>query len=364
MKMQRLLKISLPLILIPFGLGCSLFHKKSDTAASPPPDSALMVQFDKGLKLLEEENYNSASLTFERILNQNPTSEFELVTMFNAGAAREGLKDCKGAADRYRKAVAGARGKFPQIESQSLYRLSFAYECLGMDAKVITSLLEVKSRSLGLGDETVLTELPARLAAAYARAGNTALSREYYDQANKGLEDLKVSFRSRARYAEVLARTLFFMGRLNLPDERIKNNAKAYIENLRTLQPYLAQSVALNAPTWSEKSFHQIANAYDTVWNYVDRSPSDEKQDKLLKENQDRRYRLMIAKEASRALENLKILNNVPLKPGSFADRLNRMVQIQEQKLTRLLSDNSVTTLPSEEARKREGLRREGRFKQ
>lgn len=351
-------------LLLSTQVGCSLFHKKKDGGSSAStPDPKVMVQFEKGLKYLEEENYTSASVTFERILAQNPTSEFELVTMFNAGAAREGIRDCKGAADRYRKAVAGARGKFPQIESQSLYRLSFAYECLGVDPKVITSLLEIKSHPMGLPDETLLTELPARLAAAYARAGNKELSREYYDQANKGLEDLKVSFRSKARYAEVLARTLFFMGRLNLPDERVKSNAKAYLENVRTLQPYLAQSIALDAPTWSEKSYGQLANAYEQVWNYVDQSPTDEKKDALLKENESRRYRLMIAKEASHALEALKLLNNVPIRPGSLADRLNRMLAAQEKRFSKLLTDNSVTTLQSLESQKREGLKREGRLR-
>jgi tetratricopeptide (TPR) repeat protein len=343
-----------------FFIGCGSAAKKTvDT--NPPPNPQALADFNRGLQFLETEDYDEASRVFEAILVRNPVSEFELVTMFNAGAAREGLHDCKGAADRYRKVIAASSKIAPQLHSQGLYRLSYAYECLGNDAKVIASLLEVRNHVNSLTEDILQAELPARLAAAYARVGNNKTAKFYYDQANKGLALLKVSYRQRAKYDELVARILFLMGRINQPDEHAKDKPKAYLENIRLLQSYLYQSIELEVPVWSEKSLKQLVNSYEQLWSYVDEINAASS-DPLVKENLERKMRLQIARDADKALLELKSYQTSEGKSGGLVSKLSFVVAKQEQRFRQLVAANAETTLQSKESRDREGIKRKGRL--
>ncbi len=346
------MRIYLCAVLI-LSLGCAS-SKKRESTATPAPDSRVMVEFEKGLKYLEEEKYEMAARTLDQLLVDKPASEFDLVVSFNAAAAREGMKDCKGAAERYRRIFNVAKTKFEPIANQALYRLSYAYECLGADAKVISSLLDLRKKTNGIAEDISLAEIPARLAAAYARVENRDLSLQYYDLANQGLNQLRVNFRSRAKYDDVMARTLFYMGRLTLPDERAKVKPKAYLENVRALQPYLVQAVIMDVPTWSQKSYQQLSNAYARLWDYVEQVKSSETKDVLLKEVEDRNARLAIAREAMISLGTLrKMVTTVPIKPQSVPGEMLQFIDGQDKRFQSLLSANAVTTLPSLESQKR-----------
>jgi hypothetical protein len=338
-------------------VGCA-----STSKGPKPPEARAVAQFDKGYKFLETEDYTQASLIFETILVQNPATEFDMVAMFDAGAAREGMRDCKGAADRYRKVAFAAHGAVPQLKAQALYRLSFAYECLGDDTKVIASLLDVQKESGNLTEEIIRAELPARLAVAYARVGNSHQATIYFDQANRGLSELKNMHRTKAQYRDLIGRTLFFMGRVNLPDDKVKDRPRAYLENIRALQNYLYQAVEMEVPTWSERSLQQLHNAYEQLWSFVDDVHTNA-QDPLIRENQDRKTRLDIAREAIKSLETLRNYQTTPEQPGGALYKLNFIISREQQKFNQLVASNANTTLPSLEDQKREGLRREGRTK-
>lgn len=342
-------------------IGCAGSGRRGQNASNEP-EPQLVADFDNGLKLLEAEDYEQASRAFESLLVNNPTSEFEIVTLFNAGAAREGMKDCQGAADRYRKVVALAE-KIPQLKSQSLYRLSFAYECLGQDEKVIATLSDVRRTAFHFPEETLQAELPARLAAAYARLGNSQQAKVYYDQADKGLASLKLTFKTKAKYNGLLARTLFFMGRITLPDQRAQENPDVYLENVRALQPYLHQAIELEAPIWSDKAFKQLKNSYEQLWTVIAQAQFSKSKDPMVRQNSERLHKIEIAKSAALALAKLKMLQSLQEVRGGFLEKLNFFIAGQEKKLHKLVAENSETTLPSMESRQREGLRRQGRIR-
>jgi hypothetical protein len=150
------------------------------------------------------------------------------------------------------------------------------------------------------------------------------------------------------------------MGRINQPDEHAKDKPKAYLENIRLLQAYLYQSIELEVPVWSEKSLKQLVNSYDQLWSYVDgiNAPNA---DPLVRENTERKMRLQIAREADKALLELKNLQTSAGKTGGLVSKLSFVVARQEQRFRQLVAANAETTLPSAESREREGLKRKGR---
>lgn len=341
--------------------GCASENKVPNLPAKTDPN--LVKRFEEAYALLEQEKYPLAASAFEDILTKKPTSEFEAVVFYNAGAAYEGMKDCKTAATRYRRAVVLSRGKLPQIEVQALYRLSYVYECLGSDTKVISSLLDVKKRDNYLTDDLMKAELPARLAAAYGRVGNREQAKKYFTEAEIGLRLTREKYKESARPKEIMARILFFMGRLNPPENQLEVKTGVYLENLRQLQPYLWHAVELDEPNWSKRAAEQIDLAYKNVWRLVDR----EKPDSIEKDTDIVNRKLSLSKNrivqsaliSLRELKNLKLPNATP---GRIEQDLTRELKLTENKFVTFLAQNAEPTNPlTSDAKRREGLRREGR---
>ena len=249
--------------------GCA--SKKKNGTSYANQDQLLHKKFEKGLKYLDESKYSKAARIFNKLLVQKPTSNIDIIILFNSAIAYEGLKKCKTAARRFRQVIdASQQGRLPRVEAQALVRLSYVYECLGKDTHVITSLLDAKRRSKHLAPTVVKAELPARLAAAYLRLGNRKKSEMYFAQAENGIRSLRFSREDPVKVKDVLASTLFLMGRLDYNDKN-KISLNVFVENLRELQKYLLKSVEMGHKNWSPKAARQIVDAYKYIWEQVRR---------------------------------------------------------------------------------------------
>jgi tetratricopeptide (TPR) repeat protein len=245
--------------------GCaSWFAKRPDEALIRERRDLQNRDFGSAASLLDAGKYREAEVAFEEFLRKHPTSDLEFMAYFNLGAAAEGQSQCQKAVDMYRKILRGGKNKNTQIEAQAMFRLSYAYECLKDDAKVIASLRDLEARRGMLSDEMALAEWPARLAAAYARSGNRDLAERYFRMAEGGLKDLNSRTRDPQRKKELLARTLFFMGSM----ERQRFDPRkddAYLRGVGYLQAYLLKSVELETEPWSSKASAQILNLYQNL---------------------------------------------------------------------------------------------------
>lgn len=215
----------------------------------PPADQQA---FERGMSHLEREEYELALEEFDRIIESNPSSEFHLVTLFNRGAALEGMGKCSESTKAYRQTLRLANKRYRRIEAQALFRLAYTYECLGDIPKQIASLRDAMRRRKFLSQEISAAELPARLAAAYARTGNLKTAEKYFAEAQKGLMLVHTEAGDPLQRKELLARTLFLWDGFS----------RMLTEYLACRMPTLAVSssyrpICLRAPKWSLKSGRQ-----------------------------------------------------------------------------------------------------------
>lgn len=302
------------------------------------------VGFEKGMSALESEDYQEAARIFDRLLVQKPATEFDLVTLYNSGAAYEGLGNCPKAAERYRELVRSFPNKFPRIEGQALFRLSLMYECMNQDNKAITALLDARKRGVGLPAETLKAEIPARLAAAYARLGNRDKALSYFKQASQGLKTVITSSGGRVE-RDLLGKTLFLMGQLNPAQRRAEGSPTVFMQSLSMQQPYLLQAVELGHPTWSKRSSEDLNLAYSNFWKF--KIDNDEQRREFLTRG------LQVAAE----LKRIRVPNSNAQVEALFA-QVDKTESRLQNELARVAETNRLTP----EAESRQGLKRSGRL--
>lgn len=337
------MKVILTILCVSCLVACAGRSKKGGEVALK--EAPVTTDFDKGLKALEREEYTEAARIFDKLLVAKPATELDLVTMYNSGAAHEGLNDCAKSADRYRQVVRSSAGRFKRIEGQALYRLSLMYECLGQDSKTITALLDARKRGTELPWATLNAEIPARLAAAYARMGNRTKALEYFQKASQALKRL-VSQETGRRQQDVLGQTLFLMGQLNPSQRGAKGDPTAFLQGLSMQQPYLLQAVEIAHPNWSKRAAEDLLLAYDNIWKLQPQDPEEQN------------------KYFTRALQTTRELKRIRL-PGKSDARLDEIfakVDETESRLQHALAKVGPTNRLTPEAQRREGLKREGRL--
>lgn len=345
-----------PLLLL---AGCSFFEKKQESTKQAV-DPKAVEELGRGVDLLGEERYREASDVFEKLLTEKHSPELDSVLSFNAGAALEGMRECGKARERYRRVILANQKANPQVLAQALHRLGLVYECLNDDARAVTNFLDAHKRKKNLPPEIGQAEVPARLAAAYARLGNKEMAQKYYLEAEAGVKKLQVELRETKSYRDLLARTLFFMGKIDEQKEGREGLAERAM-SLRLLQRFLVQSVSLDSREWSGKAKDQLVEAYGAltrdIQNFTVPKPQTPiAQKRQTKEELSRIYQLMMAN-----LKELKLLRFPdPKEPPVIASLYNEM-QMVERKLEILAAENAVEMEQTDESRKREGLRREVR---
>lgn len=315
----------------------------SEKPAEPevPPD---LPVFEQGVRALDQQRYEDAAKIFDKLLVAKPASEHDLVIIFNSGAAYEGMGNCAKASERYRQVSRASAGKYAAIESQSFYRLSLMYECLGQDVKLITALLDARKRGRGLPPETLNAEIPARLAAAYARMGNKQKALDYFGIASKGLKKV-IADKTGKRQTDALGQTLYLMGQLSSVQRRAEGDPVAFLQGLSMQQPYLLQAVETHHPVWSKRAAEDLETAYDNIWKY--QPPEGEKQREFF----------------VRSLQTIAELKRIRMpKDDPPVDAIFEKVDKTEARLRLEMSRYAENNKLTPEAEKREGLKREGRL--
>ncbi len=330
------------LLLICAATACAT--KRAPEESGMGEDEMASPAFDLGLKALEQERYADAAQTFDKLLVSKPGTERDLVTLYNSAAAHEGLGHCQKAADRYREVVRSSNGKFVQIEAQSLFRMSIMYECLGQDTKAITSLLDARKRGKDLPYETLMAEIPGRLAAAYSRLNNRQKAIEYFNQASEGLKKI-VARTNNHRQKEILGRTLFLMGQLNHSQRSAQSQPTSYMQSLSMQQPYLLQAIEMDHPIWSKKAADDLQLGYENIWKYK------------LDSAEDRRSFYTRGIQVIQELRKIRLPGAGSLAGPVFAE-LDRTESKLHAELAKMAELNKLT--PAAESR--EGLKRQGRL--
>lgn len=317
--------------------------KKADPLPDDPTPPQLPV-FEQGVKALEKEQYSEAARIFDRLLVAKPATEHDLAISYNSAAAYDGMGNCAKAAERYREVVRGSAGKFSSLESAAYFRLSLMYECLGQDIKAITALLDARKRKGSLSFATLNAEIPARLAAAYARLGNQKKALEYFALANKGLKRI-VSEESGKRQQEILGQSLFLMGQLSPSQRRAEGDPILFLQSLSMQQPHLLQAAEVKHSVWSQKALADLGLAYSNLWKMVPTDPA--------KRNEFYVRSLQVTRELKRIR-----MPNEPPDVEVFFNTLDETERRLNTELAKIDESNKLTP----DAEKRESLKKEGKL--
>jgi tetratricopeptide (TPR) repeat protein len=260
-----------------FAGGCSLspFHRNTQIGLNSElkmaPDDLKMA-----VTLLEQREYDRALTELSEFLRKTPISAWTQVAHLNQAHALEGLERWTDAISKYREVIASLageslNGRAPQLRALALYRLSFCYEALGFDSEAVAALQDALKFQSFLDSEVAQAELPARLAAAYARVGNPDQADNYFNRAEAGIAKLK-SDSSRRDLPEWLPRTLYFMGTMSL--RRVTwDDFESSLRPLRRAQRYLLQAADLGQSPWSDRAAKDLISVYRDLWGVIEKAP-------------------------------------------------------------------------------------------
>jgi tetratricopeptide (TPR) repeat protein len=337
------MRVFLSLMIALIVAGCASSPTGSNGAA---PSESAQAKMDSGTKALSQENYGEAAQIFDAILVQNPASEFDLLASYNSGVAYEGLGECKKASERFRQVATGSANKFQRIEAEALYRLSMTYECLADDKKTISALLDARKRVKFLPHETADAELPARLAAAYARIGQRQKALEYFKEAGNGLKLAltQAGGTTNKIQQQFAARTLYSMGQLTTSQRSLMLDAKSFLQSISLQQPFLLQAAEINVAPSSRKAADDLIFVYENMQKLT---PNKEAEVRAF-------YEL--------ALQDIAEIKRIRLpNKGVMVEEIFNKIDVQESRIRQALMSQSEITPLTQDAERREGLKRQGR---
>jgi hypothetical protein len=337
--------VFVPLVLV----GCASREKTNTTEELKKQDETVDT-FEKGNELMDKEDYAAAAKIFDRLIVNDPASTLDAVILFNAGLSHLMNKDCQKAEDRLRRVVRFAKKDMKGLLLRSKLRLSDALICLGKTKEAMIVQLEIfrdrKDLPLELGE----AELPAKIAAGYARNGNRKMADRYFQMAEKGLRRVQ---------GPIFARTLFFMGDTSQSLQSVKT-FEDFLGVLRTQQKYLLKAVESEVEPWAEKSGDQILAAYRKSWDFVQQKPAtpDAMSRREMKEKNAQRMQQVLL-----SIKELRDLRRLDRKSPPDVVDLFRGLAIEETKIRNFMVSEVPGSELSAEAERLQAPRREGRVK-
>lgn len=342
-------------------VACSAAKKQNDLSAATKKQDQMFLNFEKGNGLLDENKPAEAAVVFDQMIVDSPTSQLDILIVYNSGISHLLAKNCEVAAERFRKVIRLTAKTVQAVRGRSLLRMSDVYTCLGDDSKAITALVEVAKGKFDLSVEVVKAEIPAKLAAAYARIGNLKEANRYFQIAERGLVQVETNYRNPQARIKAMAMTLFLMG--NISQINIQTMpSDVYFDTVKSLQRYLYRAVELNTEPWADQAAQQIEQIYKNTWSYIDRVPAGPSAtiNAQVGERERRQEQTRVAQAALQSLRAL-LSERIPDKnEPAGVKQLIQLVKNEETKIRNYLALNIVGSDLTPEARAASALKRPG----
>jgi tetratricopeptide (TPR) repeat protein len=324
-----------------------------DPYLTPIPDAPDIYR--EAFDLLEKREYARAEELFQKMLRLNPTSNWTLAAQFNLARALEGLGRNSDALTVYRS-VAQNSSRAQRLQGLALLRTGILFETLGEDDKSLAAFKDAERRSRFLPLEVAQTELPARLAAAYARERNFAEAERYYRLAESQLARLRAKIPA-GDQPEWIPRILYSMGHRSI-EEVTWERFESSLVPLERSQIYLLQAAEVGISPWAQQAAEELIGNYTVLRKSIDAVPVPAASEIVIaaREQQKERWRRLI--RLSDALESLKSLFVTEIVKSVHAESaLRKIVDFAEE-----FEENLQTTLmlerPAGESETPESARR------
>lgn len=325
------LKISAISVFI-FAFGCTTVTKK--TISPGPVDPVVRAKMEQDLKSaeeqLKEQKYNEALEAFKKFGKDNPVSIFTQRALIGEARALEGLNEWTKAAAIYSNVISDTRETNPDVAALALYWSSFCYEALGDEARVIAALLDAYKMAEYLPAEKGKAEVPARLAAAYARIGNEEESRKYLQIADKGISSLFGNKSDTPEMRESKSEIYYLMGHQSTA-QLSEESLGSYLETLNLLQVYLLRGVELEGTKGGEHSQKQLMAQYRDLWVRIDAIRAPDGYDPVAGEVTRRQAKSKWAAELLDSVERLRQYR-LPTEKGKLVEELFSYLEEFENK--------------------------------
>lgn len=328
----------------------------NDPYLKPIPDAPL--EYQEAFAKLEKPDYQGAADGFSSFLRRQPTTNWTLTAQFNWGRALEGLGRLADAEKKYQETAEAAR-LVPKLQGLALLRQAVMLEALGDDHRSLAALKDAEKRSGEMAPEVALTELPARLAAAYAREGNMVEADRYFSMADQQLMRLRAQA-MKNESPEWLPRVLYAMGH-RPPSAVAWDHFEESVVPLERSQKYLLQSAEMGVEPWSTLAATEMIEAYGSLRKSIDAVPTPAASELILaaREQQQQRWKRLI--RLNDAVAQLKTLFVSEILKGSGEGAPVRKIadfadQFEENVQATLMLDRPVGESETEESRRRKEL--------
>lgn len=250
-------------------LGCSLFpFQKSTEAERTNPETIERTAIEQQMK---SQNYEAALKGIVIFQSDYPYSLSLQKVRFLKGNALEELGRWSEAEQTYKAISTMSERNQPEISAMALYRLSFVYEALGDDQRVITTLFEAAKYAQYLPPQVVNAEIPSRLAMIYAKENNAKEAQKWLLEADRGLKKT-LDTRQEPLTNEWLSQIYYNMG--SISTQQLSNdNILTIIQGQRAVQKYLIRALQYGDPTWSVKALAKLKSTYLDLWKAIENYP-------------------------------------------------------------------------------------------
>ncbi len=364
--------ISLTVFLIgPLLTGCSSSGKSADGKQSvrqtirkimglhddpyltPIPDAP--AAYKAAYAKLEGREYEAAVEGFSKFLREQPTTNWILAAQFNWGRALEGLERYREAAAKYQETAEKGK-RVPKLQGLALLRMAVVLEALGEDARSLAALKDAEKRSGQMASEVAQTELPARLASAYARERNFPEAERYFNQADRQLGRLRAQVPLN-EMPEWLPRILYAMGHRAQAVVQW-DRFEASLVPLERSQLYLLQSAELGVEPWASQAADELIGAYAALRVSIDAVPVPAASEIVIAAREQQRMRWDRLVKLADAIAKLRTLfvneieNNAP--EGAPLKKITEFAsEFEEGIQSTLMQERRVGETPTPESLRR-----------
>ena len=291
----------------------NLLGYPDDPYLTPIPDAP--AAYKAAYAKLEGREYEAAIKGFSDFLRDQPSTNWTLAAQFNWGRALESLEKYREAVAKYQETAEKGK-RVPKLQGLALLRMAVVLEALGEDDRSLAALKDAEKRSGQMASEIAQTELPARLASAYARERNFKEAEKYFAMADRQLGRLRAQVPAGER-PEWLPRILYAMGhrpQAAVPWDRFDSS----LIPLERSQLYLLQSAEFGVEPWATQAAEELIAAYVALRTSIDSVPVPAASEIVIAAREQQRVRWDRLVKLSDSVAKLKTLfvteieNNAP----------------------------------------------------